>query len=67
MKYFTDETDFKGNMHKMDPKLLDMLDTLRETYGHPIILLFSVYLLEINKSHFFFLKISILEFNSAGS
>lgn len=38
MKYFTDETDFKGNMHKMDPKLLDMLDTLRETYGHPIIL-----------------------------
>ena len=38
MKYFTDEGDFKGNMHKMDSKLLDMLDSLREVYGHPIIL-----------------------------
>ncbi len=30
--------DFKGNMDKMDPKLLSMLDELREEYGYPIIL-----------------------------
>jgi len=38
MKYFTDKEDFKGNMDKMDPKLLSMLDELREEYGYPIIL-----------------------------
>lgn len=38
MKYFTDEGDFDGQMHKMDPKLLDMLDTLREKFGYPIVL-----------------------------
>ena len=38
MKYFTDEDDFHGQMHKMDPKLLDMLDTLREKFGYPIVL-----------------------------
>ena len=38
MKYFDNENDFKGNMDKMDPKLLIMLDELRETYGYPIIL-----------------------------
>lgn len=38
MKYFTDEYDFKGNMDKMDPKLLSMLDQLREAYGMPILL-----------------------------
>ena len=38
MKYFDNENDFKGNMDKMDPKLLTMLDELRETYGYPIIL-----------------------------
>ncbi len=38
MKYFKDKQDFKGNMDKMDPKLLSMLDELREEYGYPIIL-----------------------------
>jgi uncharacterized protein YcbK (DUF882 family) len=38
MKYFNDKDDFKGNMDKMDPKLLTMLDELREEYGHPIVL-----------------------------
>ena len=38
MKYFTNEGDFKGNIDKMDPKLLTMLDELREEYGQPIIL-----------------------------
>lgn len=38
MKYFTNENDFKGNMDKMDPKLLTMLDELREKFGYPIIL-----------------------------
>ena len=38
MKYFTDEGDFKGNMDKMHPVLLQMLDELREKYGHPVIL-----------------------------
>ena len=38
MKYFKDKEDFKGNMNKMDPKLLSMLDELREEYGYPIIL-----------------------------
>ena len=38
MKYFKDKEDFKGNMDKMDPKLLIMLDELREEYGQPIIL-----------------------------
>ncbi len=38
MKYFTDKGDFKGNMDKMDPKLLSMLDELREEYGQPIVL-----------------------------
>lgn len=38
MKYFKDKEDFKGNMDKMDPKLLSMLDELREEYGSPIIL-----------------------------
>jgi len=36
LKYFTDEGDFKGNMDKMDPKLLGMLDALRKEYGFPI-------------------------------
>ena len=35
LKYFTDESDFKGNMDKMDPKLLGMLDGLRKEYGTP--------------------------------
>jgi zinc D-Ala-D-Ala carboxypeptidase len=38
MKYFNNENDFKGNMDKMDPVLLAMLDDLREEYGYPIIL-----------------------------
>lgn len=38
LKYFTDEDDFKGNMDKMDPKLLGMLDALRKEYGFPIII-----------------------------
>ena len=38
MKYFKDQEDFKGNIDKMDPKILAMLDELREEYGHPIIL-----------------------------
>lgn len=38
LKYFTDETDFKGNIDKMDPKLLGMLDGLRKEYGYPITL-----------------------------
>ena len=38
MKYFNDKNDFKGNIDKMDPKLLTMLDELREEYGQPIIL-----------------------------
>jgi hypothetical protein len=36
MKYFTNEADFKGNIDKMDPKLLTMLDELREEYGQAI-------------------------------
>lgn len=36
LKYFTDEHDFNGNMDKMDPKLLGMLDALRKEYGYPI-------------------------------
>lgn len=38
LKYFTDEGDFKGNIDKMDPKLLGMLDALRKEYGFPIII-----------------------------
>ena len=38
LKYFSDANDFKGNMDKMDPKLLGMLDALRKTYGFPIII-----------------------------
>ena len=38
LKYFSDEVDFKGNMDKMDPKLLGMLDALRKEYGFPIVL-----------------------------
>ena len=34
MKYFT-ESEF-SDFTKMDPKLLSMLDELREVYGHPI-------------------------------
>lgn len=34
MKYF-EESEF-NEFNKMDPKLLEMLDTLRENYGHPI-------------------------------
>ena len=34
MKYFT-ESEF-SDFTKMDPKLLSMLDELREAYGHPI-------------------------------
>ena len=36
LKYFTDKNDFKGNMDKMDPKLLGMLDALRAEYGFPV-------------------------------
>jgi uncharacterized protein YcbK (DUF882 family) len=36
MKYFN-EYEF-NNFDKMDPKLLEMLDNLRETYGYPITL-----------------------------
>jgi zinc D-Ala-D-Ala carboxypeptidase len=36
LKYFNDEHDFKGNMDKMDSKLLGMLDALRAEYGFPI-------------------------------
>ena len=38
LKYFSDADDFKGNMSKMDPKLLGMLDALRKEYGFPIII-----------------------------
>ena len=38
LKYFSDKEDFKGNMDKMDSKLLGMLDALRSEYGFPIIL-----------------------------
>ena len=38
LKYFTDEADFKGNMDKMNPILLSMLDALRKEYGFPIII-----------------------------
>jgi len=38
LKYFTDEGDFKGNMDKMDSKLLGMLDALRKEYGFPIVI-----------------------------
>lgn len=38
LKYFTDAEDFKGNMDKMDPKLLGMLDALRKEYGRAIVL-----------------------------
>lgn len=38
MKYFTNEGDFGGKMDKMDPKLLSMLDELREEYGKVIVL-----------------------------
>ena len=38
MKYFTNESDFKGSIDKMDPKLLTMLDELREEYGQAIVL-----------------------------
>ena len=38
LKYFTNEGDFKGNIDKMDPKLLGMLDALRKEYGFPIII-----------------------------
>jgi hypothetical protein len=37
LKYFSDKEDFKGNMDKMDSKLLGMLDALRSEYGFPII------------------------------
>ena len=36
LKYFNDKHDFKGNMDKMDSKLLGMLDALRAEYGFPI-------------------------------
>lgn len=38
MKYFNNEDDFKGNIDKMDPVLLEMLDALREEYGSPVVL-----------------------------
>ena len=38
LKYFTDAGDFKGNMDKMDSKLLGMLDALRKEYGFPVII-----------------------------
>ena len=38
LKYFTDTEDFRGNMDKMDPKILSMLDELREEYGQAIII-----------------------------
>ena len=38
LKYFNDQDDFKGNMDKMDSKLLGMLDALRKEYGYPIII-----------------------------
>ncbi len=38
LKYFNDKDDFKGNMDKMDSKLLGMLDALRKEYGYPIII-----------------------------
>ena len=38
LKYFNNKNDFKGNIDKMDPKLLGMLDALRAEYGFPIIL-----------------------------
>jgi uncharacterized protein YcbK (DUF882 family) len=38
LKYFNDQDDFKGNIDKMDSKLLGMLDALRAEYGFPITL-----------------------------
>jgi uncharacterized protein YcbK (DUF882 family) len=38
LKYFNDQDDFKGNMDKMDSKLLGMLDALRAEYGFPIVI-----------------------------
>ena len=38
LKYFTDKDDFNGQMDRMDPKLLSMLDELREEYGKAIII-----------------------------
>jgi len=38
LKYFNDKNDFKGNIDKMDPKLLGMLDALRKEYGYPIVI-----------------------------
>lgn len=38
LKYFNNESDFDGMMEMMEPKLLTMLDELREEYGHPIVL-----------------------------
>ncbi len=38
LKYFTDKEDFKGNIDKMNPKILGMLDALRVEYGSPIVI-----------------------------
>ena len=38
LKYFTDKGDFKGNIYKMNPKILGMLDALRVEYGSPIVI-----------------------------
>jgi len=38
LKYFTDKADFKGNIDKMNPKILGMLDALRAEYGSPIVI-----------------------------
>ena len=38
LKYFNNESDFDGQIDKMDSKLLSMLDELREEYGHPVVL-----------------------------
>ena len=38
LKYFTDKGDFKGNIDKMNPKILGMLDALRVEYGSPIVI-----------------------------
>ena len=38
LKYFNNESDFDGMMEMMEPKLLTMLDELREEYGHPVVL-----------------------------
>ena len=51
LKYFNDKNDFKGNMDKMNPKLLGMLDALRAEYGFPIILTSSYRSPELSLIH----------------